>query len=488
MAPFWGIGILFSVGLGLSLFGSLFSFVDGAYAAQRFYLCVLLVLFSAIGLASSLNSRSKGLILVWPGVCLLFVCFNLLIHGASSVSPFRWVEPLLYAFFILAVTLGGCWLARLGGLVAQIRLLVAVKVVFLMLYAGMALNYYWFSLLDDGSAHSDILPWGFVNIRYWSHLATWLLPLLPLALIILPYSRNTLWRSMVLVTGGLWVWMLILSSARGAMLSVFLGACLSVVIFRRSSKEWVKCFLLIWCLGVLFWLVLSVTVPSLQGEGVIMRELTWGSSGRGPLWVEAFAMSQQNFPFGMGAQSWLTHEVLSAEYQSAKKFAHPHNMYLMWAAEYGWITVFSFVLLGYLGVKRVIEAKVSFRERVMPSLPVIALAYTASVLGALVHAAFSAVFIAPASLIIAVFVLAYFIAVTWPETPARNIKIAVRLSRPAKAFILILYFLLAGGWLVQVLQYYEAMILDSVMYLDQSKEGFFPRFWYHGGYPRHDSL
>src|SRR5690606_10260322 len=72
-------------------------------------------------------------------------------------------------------------------------------------------------------------------------------------------------------------------------------------------------------------------------DGVQIRSIKADSSGRIPLFIEAWQMSLQNFPFGMGPQSWLMHETLTDVYANSKQFGHPHNMYLMWAAEYGWI-------------------------------------------------------------------------------------------------------------------------------------------------------
>jgi O-antigen ligase len=81
-----------------------------------------------------------------------------------------------------------------------------------------------------------------------------------------------------------------------------------------------------------------------------------------PLWQEAWAMSWQNFPFGMGPQAWLTHDIITEAYRESRKFGHPHNMYLMWAAEYGWISIAGLVVLCGFAMKQLLRQVLAAKE------------------------------------------------------------------------------------------------------------------------------
>lgn len=185
----------------------------------------------------------------------------------------------------------------------------------------MSINVYLFALSDKVANLVNFLPWGFVNIRYWSHIATWLLPLLPLAVLAGPLGAHRLWRLLVAIGAGLWWWILFMSSSRGSMLGIVFGVVLVLVLLGRTAYPWAKVLLQHLLLGIAFWVVLSLIIPSFIVDELQVRSLKTDSSGRMPLFIEAWHMSLQNFPFGMGPQSWLTHEVITSTYANSKSWA-----------------------------------------------------------------------------------------------------------------------------------------------------------------------
>ena len=232
------------------------------------------------------------------------------------------------------------------------KAVVLVTVVACLFYAAMTITVYLFAITDDFSRLDHIIPWGFVNIRYWSHLATWLLPLLPLGLLMVPWKKNRLWHFGVAFTSAIWWWVVFMYSSRGSMVGLLVGFFLVWVCFGKTAFPWMKSFIRFAIYGLAVWLLLSVLIPSLVFDELHIRGIRASSSGRMPLWQEAWAISLQNFPFGMGPQSWLTHDILTKSYQSTSKFGHPHNMYLMWAAEYEWVSASGLILLGGSALRR----------------------------------------------------------------------------------------------------------------------------------------
>ena len=202
-------------------------------------------------------------------------------------------------------------------------------------------------------------------------------------------------------------------------------------------------------------------------------------------------MGIQHFPFGMGPQAWLTHDLLTQEYVESSKFGHPHNMYLMWAAEYGWLLVFLFfvfaVQCAFFFWKRRTFLLLKGKTQDITMLCGVA----ASVIGALVHAGVSAVFIAPGSMLVGVLVLAGFWALIVPrglfdgQGVRANPKSTGRLLFAAflATFIALLWLL----WLDQVHAYYVDMRADETYYKEELKQPTMPRFWFHGNFPRVDS-
>lgn len=477
----------------LGLVGVLFSdFLPGpfgGYANQRLLLVFLsgfLVIGSIIVLSqAALTSRlSVGISLLPP--TLLAVSFPAL-SLPFCAQPFFWVEPAMYGFYFMAVGLAGVCLSLSGSAERYAALLVSIAAGGCFFYGAMTINVYLFALDDEIASLVNFIPWGFVNIRYWSHIATWLIPLLPLAVLVGPLKQHRLWRFAVALGAGIWWWVIFLSAARGSALGIMFGAVLSLALLGRPALQWFKVFLQYLVAGVALWLVLSIIIPSWVFDEVQVRTIHIDSSGRLPLFKEAWLMSLKNFPFGMGPQAWLTHEPLTEVYRTGRKFGHPHNMYLMWAAEYGWISLA--VLAAWIGqtIRNFWRQRRAIRSGGSTNSALLLAGYTASVSAALFHAGVSAVFMAPGSMLVGLFALIAFLGLV--QAPVnkdiRSEKI-VGLTRH-RGLALVLVGLLSVAWLAwarEVLQYHQAMIKDQDYYHQHALGGTLPRFWFHGNFPR----
>ena len=480
---------LFVIAVALSLFGSLLPFPSGGFSIQRSFLCVLIVLLGVLGAWAFLTTPGFIEENLWPLTMVLSIGGLIFAHAFISNSHFRWIEPGLYVGFLGCIVLFGGLLGKSLSLKSLLEPMSVILGACVALYGAMSLNYYGFSLSDRDVKIADHLPWGFVNIRYWSQVATWLLPLLPLALINGLARRSRLWVLLVVLGGAIWIWMILLSSARGTVVSLLVGTVCAFVIFRHAVLPWLKLFGLLLLCGGIFWLVLSGLMPALLGVSFEGRELSIGSSGRWVLWQEAFAMSLQSFPFGQGPQAWLTHEPLTEAYRGSKAFGHPHNMYLMWAAEYGWLVVclifgmFAWMAHRLFKLRNLMGVNARSRDEV------VLCGVTVSVASALCHASISAVFVAPASMLIGLFVLIVFYAMLQSPQSALNKGRSSMVRRyPAWTFCcLFIVSAMSLWWLSGVYQYHQAMVRDLPVYLEQPANAYFPRFWYHGYFPRTDT-
>jgi O-antigen ligase len=478
--------VLLSLFFGLVLFADFIPSIFGSYADQRLVLSMSMVVLMASGLAwlSFKGVLTASLKHFWPFLLLLLSLALAPLQHKSS--PFYIVEPVFYALYFFAFgLLGG--ILREANLVresAQVAVLVAAVTCFF--YAAMTITVYLFAITDDFSRLEHIIPWGFVNIRYWSHVATWLVPLFPLGLLLAPWRDNRLWQLGLVFTAAVWFWVIFMSSSRGSMVGLIVGFLLVCALFGRVAVPWIKLFVRFALYGLVVWLFLSVLIPSLVFDDLHVRGIKAGSSGRMPLWQEAWEMSLQNFPFGMGPQSWLTHNILTEAYRSSPKFGHPHNMYLMWAGEYGWISIAGLVVLGCFGLKRLLLRASAIRKSQDPE-GLWLVAFTGSVTAALVHAGASAVFIAPGSMMTGLVILTVFWALICPQR-AKAAPVDTRKGRPRAGYLLVAVFLAAGGfWFLDVLRYQQAMADDLDYYQSELSLGALPRFWFHGNFPRHPS-
>jgi O-antigen ligase len=470
----------------LVLFSDFIPTPFGGYASQRLFLaalCGLLIVVSVFSFAIKhlFSTRASLPTLI---LCLAF----LLLSAPFYAQPYVWVEPGMYAFFFLASVSAGAYLSWSGNCVAYALLLVLIIAATCLIYGLASINVYLFAIFDGATKLIDFIPWGFVNIRYWSHIATWCLPLIPLAVLVGPLKNVRSWRIAVLLGAGMWWWILFLTTGRGAALGIVFGVTLAGLLFGRSAFPWLKVFLTYLLTGVVIWLFLSIVLPSLMSDGIQVRTIKADSSGRIPLFVEAWQMSLQNFPFGVGPQSWLTHEPITEAFANGKKFGHPHNMYLVWAAEYGWLLIAALGLLTFQTIRNFWKRRIEVLKCDDSDQLLLLVGFTASVSAALFHAGVSAVFMAPGSMLAGMFVLIAFLALVQPGSaaglgspppspiPISRIVISVLVATAA--------FIVWAFWANEVWQYYNDMRADEPYYFEHESEGALPRFWFHGNFPR----
>jgi len=401
------------------------------------------------------------------------VSTNFLITNAIEA----WIEPYQFSAFVIGSTCFGIWLASTQRLSQALIQFVVLLHAFAFIYAIISLYIYIFAMLDQVQRLDQFLPWGFINIRYWSQVASWALPVLPLSLLITPLKQYTSWRLSLYFTLTIWFWILILSVARGSGIGLISAVLITALLFRRSCLPWLKIFLTGAVAGFLCWLLLSIWLPSLLIESSELRNATLTSSGRIPLWKEAWAMSWKNFPLGMGPFSWVSHTAITEGFEQGKRYGHPHNMYLFFAAEYGWLSVLALLGLCLHAAKQLIP----LTKHSEPNLSLIA--FTASVIAALTHSFFSAVLLTPNSLLIGFAVLALYWGLLHENTPLTQTNRSPISVLAIKALAVIM-FVLGIFWLKHVYDFKEQVQKDldnpDVRVIGINS----PRFWDNSHIPQ----
>lgn len=485
--------VICCIALAFSLFTDFIPLPVEEYSAKRIVLLCLLIFCVVLSLICIpfLGSRTSAWMLK-DSIVLLSIWVLLLANlFFFSESMFALSEIVMYGAFFSSFVLCGHMLHSYSYVERSWNIFITVAVIACFFYALMTINVYLFAVIDGQTNLVPYIPWGFVSMRYWSHLATWLLPLLPLALLIGSLKTYALWRFAVFIAMFVWWWIVLLSSARGTSLGIIFGLLLVVFLFGKSSLPWLKLLIQGFIGGLVLWIALSLLLPELLFGDAQIRGIKTDNSDRIPQLIESWQMSMKNFPFGMGAQSWLTHDIISPQYAETKKFGHPHNMYMLWAAEYGWLLLALVVILVVSGGIRFFQMRRLCLDSEQGDTALFQLvAGTASVSAALFHAGVSAVFMAPASMLIGVLVLTLF----WGRIHSRSFQPILAREpgiRELKFFAcgasLLTFVFLGIFWIGNVFHYYEAMKSDISYYQSHAYEGHLPRFWFHGYFPRNPS-
>ena len=460
-----------------------------AYSDQRILMCTVLII--ALAASLSLLASERILTRTWPVVPVVFF---FLVGGfsGSTNSDYAFVEAIFFAVYFLALIVVGVLLNAFSLVAPVARFMLILVGLVVAVYSLLTLNVYLFAIFDGFSALDDVIPWGFSNIRYWSHAATWILPLLPAALHIRSMNRSSLWRWSIWIGASVWWWLIFLTVSRGTLISLFLATFFAFLIFRGALIPWIKTSLSMIICGLILWAVCSLLIPEIIFSDTSVRSLKGHDSGRFPMWEEAWVRMSESLVFGLGSQSWLTHEVVTSSYDQARKFAHPHNMFLMWALEYGWALIVALFCLVSVSIKRVWSG----RKKQFLNLEVNCRAWPGLVVSAIagfLHAGVSAVFLVPSSMMIGFCILTVFWAGVEQLKRGRstdresNKLICPKIPNSVLILTFISVSTLGVLWISKTLDYYRASESDWLYYSEKLGGGHLPRFWFHGNFPRPSS-
>ncbi|MGQ9426014.1 O-antigen ligase family protein [Gilvimarinus sp. F26214L] len=441
----------------------------GSYDRARFFLMIV----CSVVLISCFWVVYRPPLVVLMGFSI-FIGAGLASLLSSDVSSATLAEVLQYLVYFTAAWLLASmffahpedeWIRYSNFLVVAIGIGVSV-------YALLTLLTYGWFLADGGGALHIHLPIGFPHRRFWSHLATWSLPLFPVLLLWLSdkgASPATLWA--LRAAAGVWIWVLMLSMGRGSLVSLSTAMIFVAIVLGASGRVLFREMLRIVAVGVLLWLLLSYAVPDWLFDAAAKgRDFHTTSSGRLGLWARAWELSLQNFPLGVGPLGWPTED---------STVAAPHSMLWVWASEWGWLSILGLLLIVGATVRQWLKLRRSVVDEGPTERGLRITGLTASVVAALIHSQVSGIFILPWSMFLGLWILALFLAVVWRPALVNNTSCLGNASFWKKGMAgVVVAALLTGTWYA-VLEYHSQMVEYNLVDWERKK----PRFWIDGRVP-----
>jgi O-antigen ligase len=446
-------------------------------------LCALSLV--VLGFSSYVRLRLKEAPLFVAGACIFLVSAFVSTLYAKTIAH-ELTELFFWSISLLAMSS----IVFAFGQVIDVRkfaiYFVSVSALISVIFVILVLLLFIVYLNGDERQFDPIVLLGFANIRYWSHLASLLIPILPILIICsnrVPFRYSK--YATYLVLSGFW-WLLFVTTARGAILSILVSGVLIFLLFRRGSIRWIRVSLGGMVLGLALYLFSEILLPQfIQGSEASIRTFGTSSSGRIELWTMALKKSLEIFPLGIGSMSWVHTEALNSLGMTGEPYSHPHNMYLLWAAENGWLSVLGASMVFLSGAKRLINKSVLVRKGRADELDsTLLVGFSVSILASASHAGLSMMYLAPASMLVVLFVAPIFWYLTKPEGD-RDFTEQGYENRSWSSRVWLVIALSSSLLLIQKTAiYYSDMKKDEVTYRASIYNGFAPRFWFHGQYPR----
>lgn len=404
----------------------------------------------------------------------------------SFVDDYRVSDTLSFLSFFLLLLVAGVYVPA-QKTVVLVRSVLKFFVIFLSILVSLIVLF-WCLESDRISFRSLITTLGFLNINFFGHLVTISLPMV-VCCILASYRAGLFLRAALLMAVLLCSWIfLFLLSIKGSIVGL-LGSCVLLLFFFRGRVKGYVYLLVVSCLAAYTLCALnqffSAGSELVSGASLVARDPT----GRSMQWYEAAMMSLQVFPLGMGAESWMTHAPITTGFVYELAHGHPHNMILLWAAEYGWLAVLgvSIFFWGVLEKLKLICSKPSSDISIKDGDHLIFISLIGAAFSGLIHACVSGVLIVPASTIAIAMVLVftqYFlnfsIDARFPECNGNN---RASWSCPLKGVFLALVLALGVIQFNYMGGYYTMMSEDKERYVSHGKVMFFPRYWAHGFAP-----
>lgn len=345
-------------------------------------------LFGGLALVSGLAIAAlRGNLwpLASPGPAIL----GLLLLGALSVAGAARPELALREFCLWLLAALAVWPREASGAASSestSQIAAPLLIAGATLYAALELMLIASSLLLDHTLDYWQVFAGYVNPRFFNHVQTLLIPLLA-GVIGLPGLRP-LWRRLAWLALAANAFFLLLLMGRATVLALAVSSAVVLLFFGACTRAYLVRLLMAFAAGALLYLLLIKLLPSLIGMAAVpvFRELGERGSveARFYLWRIALDMIQAHPLLGVGPMHYADHFNGEA--------AHPHNIYLQVAAEYG---LPFFVLLGFLVLRWLIRTTRTLRTHLRQADDPLPLACYAAIIGALVDGCFSGNFVMP---------------------------------------------------------------------------------------------
>lgn len=463
-------------GMGLSFILSLFNSIVpilGGYDGARWisFFAIFLALIGLIFLIiRDFHIKKTVLIFAIPFfVTTIFLGRELV----GNKVVFLAYETLYWmASALLGIYLGlACKKSSISELSRGMLLVVVVSLSIYVLTIIMGFGF-WYG--GGAGTVTDYLPFGFYNMRMWSHVATWLIPLgcaISITVFDNKFSFTNKYIIFLYFAFGCWFMVLLGSGARGSLVAQVLSLLILAVLYRQSFYRIARFWLISFAVGCLLYGIFVVLVPWFVFEhGEVYTPLRSGLSGRLALWSHAFSLSMDNFPGGVGALGYILNTPEDA-------LGSPHSFYLRWAAEYGWLVLFAFILglvtLSWRGWRCPMygsadDCDLSYQ-----------IAVQWSVLAAFIHAGVSGIFTSSISQLVGFPILILYFAymASYHKTDDQiDNRIFQSIGLGCAGVMMALALLMVQP----MYSWWQSALADQSDYFEIYQRPLAPRFWLHG--------
>ncbi len=243
---------------------------------------------------------------------------------------------------------------------------------------------------------------GYVTPRFFSQWQTWTLPIVTLPALLMGRSLRILRPAAWLLAASWWT-IGFLSGGRGVIVSLLVAAVFVAATAGGSGRSWLARQLPPVAFGALAALLLAAGFPAvLENATTLDRFVSATDSGRLELWQSALELFRSHPVLGVGPQHYA--------FFSGENVSHPHNIVLLFLAEWGLLAT---VLVGFLlwsGIRRLIALVSTLDARDDEAARHVGVALCASAIAAFVHANLSGLSIMPLSQMAACMVFAWLAA------------------------------------------------------------------------------
>lgn len=394
--------------------------------------------------------------------------------GALSVACASRPEFALREYCLLLVALLAVWprAPSHGALSAKtqqiaIHLLIAGAALYaalelLLISLGLVLNH----TLDYWRVFA-----GYLNPRFFNHVQTLLIPLLA-GMLGLPELRM-LWRRIAWFALIVNSFLLLLLMGRATLLALMVSSFLMLLLFKHLARQHVVRLLLAFAAGGLLHLLLIQLLPWLIGMEALpaFREIGERGSVEARLYLWQIALDM------IAAHPWLGVGPMHYSHQFNGEAAHPHNIYLQVAAEYG---LPFFFLLAFLVLRWLIRTTRALHTHLHQAGDSLALAGYAALIAALVDGGFSGNFVMPLSQIWIVIALILLRERLPPLSHADPVPRSYKQSVAGRTCMAILFVTQVG-----IVSHSLSEFIHPPVRLERAMEPpdanyFSPRFWSDG--------
>lgn len=254
------------------------------------------------------------------------------------------------------------------------------------LYAGLELLLLILGLVFDRVLDYWHVFAGYDNPRFFNHVQTVLIPLL-VGLTKRP-TLSTFWRRLTWFALIMNAFFLLLVLGRATIVGLIVGMLTAVIAFGAQGRDFARRLLMAFAGGALVYLIVIKGLPALLSMQEVPAFRDLGERGsveaRFYLWNIALRDIAAHPWFGVGPMHYA--------HQANGEAAHPHNIYLQVAAEFG---LPFFVLLAVLVGRWLWRCGRQLRDRQQQTPDPLALGCYLAIVAALVDGAFSGNFVMP---------------------------------------------------------------------------------------------